>query len=52
MHVQLLGQFPQWLARTPPCGGVRFVGVDLNCGCPSKTAKVAAAVRRYEENLD
>ncbi len=20
-----------------PCGGVRFLGVDLNCGCPSKT---------------
>ncbi|SRN40178.1 tRNA-dihydrouridine synthase C [Shigella flexneri] len=38
MRVQLLGQFPQWLAEN----AARAVelgswGVDLNCGCPSKT---------------
>lgn len=26
VRVQLLGQFPQWLAKRRPCGGVRFVG--------------------------
>ena len=36
--MQLLGQFPQWLAEN----AARAVelgswGVDLNCGCPSKT---------------
>ncbi|WP_443090886.1 tRNA dihydrouridine(16) synthase DusC [Basfia succiniciproducens] len=38
IRVQLLGQFPEWLAEN----AVRAVelgsfGVDLNCGCPSKT---------------
>ena len=38
VRVQLLGQFPQWLAEN----AARAVelgswGVDLNCGCPSKT---------------
>lgn len=37
MRVQLLGQYPQWLAEN----AARAVelgswGVDLNCGCPSK----------------
>lgn len=37
VRVQLLGQYPQWLAEN----AVRAVelgswGVDLNCGCPSK----------------
>ncbi|WP_250216664.1 tRNA-dihydrouridine synthase, partial [Escherichia coli] len=38
VRVQLSGQFPQWLAEN----AARAVdlgswGVDLNCGCPSKT---------------
>lgn len=38
VRVQLLGQHPQWLAEN----AVRAIelgsyGVDLNCGCPSKT---------------
>ncbi|NDK99859.1 tRNA dihydrouridine(16) synthase DusC [Photorhabdus bodei] len=38
VRVQLLGQYPQWLAEN----AVRAIelgsyGVDLNCGCPSKT---------------
>lgn len=38
VRVQLLGQFPEWLAEN----ALRAVelgswGVDLNCGCPSKT---------------
>ncbi len=38
VRVQLLGQYPQWLAEN----ALRAVelgspGVDLNCGCPSKT---------------
>lgn len=38
VRVQLLGQHPQWLAEN----AVRAVelgshGIDLNCGCPSKT---------------
>lgn len=38
VRVQLLGQFPQWLAEN----AVRAIelgshGIDLNCGCPSKT---------------
>ncbi len=38
VRVQLLGQYPQWLAEN----AARAVelgswGVDLNCGCPSKT---------------
>ncbi|MDC9620548.1 tRNA dihydrouridine(16) synthase DusC [Xenorhabdus sp. XENO-7] len=38
VRVQLLGQYPEWLAEN----AVRAVelgswGVDLNCGCPSKT---------------
>lgn len=36
--MQLLGQYPQWLAEN----AIRAVelgskGIDLNCGCPSKT---------------
>ncbi|MEG3134530.1 tRNA dihydrouridine(16) synthase DusC [Rouxiella sp. T17] len=38
VRVQLLGQYPQWLgenaARAVELGSY---GVDLNCGCPSKT---------------
>ncbi|TDQ59523.1 tRNA-U20a,U20b-dihydrouridine synthase [Mesocricetibacter intestinalis] len=38
VRVQLLGQFPQWLAenahRAVELGSQ---GIDLNCGCPSKT---------------
>ncbi|MBD2810751.1 tRNA dihydrouridine(16) synthase DusC [Xenorhabdus sp. Vera] len=38
VRIQLLGQYPEWLAEN----AVRAVelgswGVDLNCGCPSKT---------------
>nr|WP_314427392.1 tRNA dihydrouridine(16) synthase DusC [uncultured Erwinia sp.] len=38
VRIQLLGQYPQWLAEN----AARAVelgswGVDLNCGCPSKT---------------
>lgn len=38
VRVQLLGQFPQWLAEN----AIRAIelgsqGIDLNCGCPSKT---------------
>lgn len=38
VRVQLLGQYPQWLAEN----AIRAVelgskGIDLNCGCPSKT---------------
>ncbi|OCA54445.1 tRNA dihydrouridine(16) synthase DusC [Photorhabdus namnaonensis] len=38
VRIQLLGQYPQWLAEN----AVRAIelgsyGVDLNCGCPSKT---------------
>ena len=38
VRIQLLGQFPQWLAEN----AVRAIelgshGIDLNCGCPSKT---------------
>ncbi|EFF0769972.1 tRNA dihydrouridine(16) synthase DusC [Escherichia fergusonii] len=38
VRIQLLGQYPQWLAEN----ALRAVelgsfGVDLNCGCPSKT---------------
>lgn len=53
VRVQLLGQFPQWLAEN----AARAVelgswGVDLNCGCPSKTVNVAAAGRRYSKILN
>ncbi|WP_410015994.1 tRNA dihydrouridine(16) synthase DusC [Sodalis sp. C49] len=38
VRVQLLGQYPEWLAenawRAVQLGSL---GVDLNCGCPSKT---------------
>ncbi|CAM3165577.1 tRNA-dihydrouridine synthase C [Xenorhabdus nematophila ATCC 19061] len=38
VRIQLLGQYPEWLAEN----AVRAIelgswGVDLNCGCPSKT---------------
>ena len=38
VRVQILGQFPQWLAEN----AIRAIelgshGIDLNCGCPSKT---------------
>lgn len=53
VRVQLLGQFPQWLAenayRAVELGSP---GVDLNCGCPSKTVNGseggAALLRRPE----
>lgn len=53
VRVQLLGQFPQWLAEN----AARAVelgswGVDLNCGCPSKRLTVAAAGRRYSKILN
>lgn len=53
VRVQLLGQFPQWLAEN----AARAVelgswGVDLNCGCPSKRLTVAAAARRYSKILN
>ncbi|MCG8710509.1 tRNA dihydrouridine(16) synthase DusC [Brenneria sp. 4F2] len=37
VRVQLLGQYPQWLAENA-CRAVELgsYGVDLNCGCPSK----------------
>ncbi len=37
VRVQLLGQFPQWLGQQRCPGEIRSWGVDLNCGCPSKT---------------
>lgn len=53
VRVQLLGQFPQWLAEN----AARAVelgswGVDLNCGCPSKRLTVAAVGRRYSKILN
>ncbi|WP_386697441.1 tRNA dihydrouridine(16) synthase DusC [Lonepinella sp. MS14436] len=38
VRVQLLGQFPQWLAENAERAiALGSYGVDLNCGCPSKT---------------
>ena len=38
VRVQLLGQFPQWLAENAQRAvQLGSWGVDLNCGCPSKT---------------
>ncbi|MGR6979890.1 tRNA dihydrouridine(16) synthase DusC [Testudinibacter sp. P27/CKL/0425] len=38
VRVQLLGQFPQWLAENAQLAiELGSHGVDLNCGCPSKT---------------
>ncbi len=38
MRVQLLGQHPQWLAENAQRAiDLGSYGVDLNCGCPSKT---------------
>lgn len=37
VRVQLLGQYPQWLAENAVRAvGLGSWGVDLNCGCPSK----------------
>lgn len=53
VRVQLLGQFPQWLAEN----AARAVelgswGVDLNCGCPSKTVNGSGGGRRYSKILN
>lgn len=38
VRVQLLGQFPEWLAENANRAiALGSHGVDLNCGCPSKT---------------
>ncbi|XBS71012.1 tRNA dihydrouridine(16) synthase DusC [Acerihabitans sp. KWT182] len=38
VRVQLLGQYPQWLAENAyRAVALGSAGVDLNCGCPSKT---------------
>ncbi|KAA1193851.1 tRNA dihydrouridine(16) synthase DusC [Photorhabdus heterorhabditis] len=38
VRVQLLGQYPQWLAENAARAiELGSYGVDLNCGCPSKT---------------
>ncbi|NHB91481.1 tRNA dihydrouridine(16) synthase DusC [Photorhabdus cinerea] len=38
VRVQLLGQYPQWLAENAARAvELGAYGVDLNCGCPSKT---------------
>ena len=38
VRVQLLGQYPQWLAENAHrAAALGSRGVDLNCGCPSKT---------------
>lgn len=38
VRVQLLGQYPQWLAENANRAiELGSYGVDLNCGCPSKT---------------
>ena len=38
VRVQLLGQHPQWLAENAELAiQLGSLGVDLNCGCPSKT---------------
>ncbi|STV75199.1 tRNA-dihydrouridine synthase C [Klebsiella michiganensis] len=47
VRVQLLGQYPQWLAEN----AARAVelgswGVDLNCGCPSKLVNGSGGGRR------
>ena len=37
VRVQLLGQYPQWLAENAArAAELGSCGVDLNCGCPSK----------------
>ncbi|MCD9262311.1 tRNA dihydrouridine(16) synthase DusC [Citrobacter braakii] len=37
VRIQLLGQYPQWLAENAACAvELGSFGVDLNCGCPSK----------------
>lgn len=37
MRVQLLGQYPEWLAENAARAvALGSYGVDLNCGCPSK----------------
>lgn len=53
VRVQLLGQFPQWLAEN----AARAVelgswGVDLNCGCPSKRSTAAVVGQRYSKILN
>lgn len=38
VRIQLLGQYPQWLAENAALAvELGSYGVDLNCGCPSKT---------------
>ncbi len=38
VRVQLLGQFPEWLAENAHTAiELGSHGIDLNCGCPSKT---------------
>ena len=38
VRVQLLGQYPEWLAENAELAiELGSHGVDLNCGCPSKT---------------
>lgn len=38
VRVQLLGQYPQWLAENAERAiELGSQGIDLNCGCPSKT---------------
>src|SRR5699024_12877727 len=38
VRVQLLGQHPQWLAENANLAiELGSHGIDLNCGCPSKT---------------
>ncbi|SFM88090.1 tRNA-U20a,U20b-dihydrouridine synthase [Izhakiella capsodis] len=38
VRIQLLGQYPEWLAENAARAvELGSLGVDLNCGCPSKT---------------
>jgi len=48
VRVQLLGQHPQWLAENAELAiQLGSHGVDLNCGCPSKTVNGSNGVRFF-----
>lgn len=43
VRVQLLGQYPQWLAENAALAvALGSQGIDFNCGCPSKTVNGSA----------
>lgn len=47
VRVQLLGQYPQWLAENAARAvELGSYGVDLNCGCPSKLVNGSGGGRR------